>query len=114
MSVSIEIVGLDDLIQHLNAAGQAIQSVGIRLHADASYAPFVEERFPYLEPAEEQTADQIAALVAEGVIEVIETGDTGALRRNLETGAQLMETRAQELVHVVTGFLRSSIHGEVV
>jgi hypothetical protein len=120
MSVSITLVGLDDLIQHLNAAGQAISSAGIRLHADAPYAEFVEKGTsrmsarPYLEPAAAQTADQIAALVAEGIVEVIETGDTTALRRNLQTGAQLLETRAQALVHVVTGYLRSSIHGEVI
>src|SRR5436190_5308904 len=107
MSISIDIQGLDDLIQHLSAADIAMQDEGIRLSADAPYAEFVERRFPYLAPAEEQTADQVAALVAAGIMEVIETGDTTALRRNLQTGAQLVETRAQELVHVVTGRLRA-------
>ena len=112
--MSVTFVGLDDLIQNLGAAATAIQQARISLHADAPYAPFVEKRFPYLEPAEEQTADQVAALVAEGIVEVIETGNTNALKRNLETGAHLMEERAQQLVHVVTGTLRASIHGEIV
>jgi hypothetical protein len=119
VSVSIETTGLDDLIQRLDAAGRAIEGVGIRLHADAEYAGFVENgtRFmaahPYLAPAEEETADQVAALAAEGVTAMIETGDASALRRNLETGARLMETRAQAIVNVVRGTLRTSIHAEV-
>jgi hypothetical protein len=117
--VSITTQGLDDLIQRLDAAGRAISSIGIRLHADADYAGFVENgtRFmaahPYLGPAEEETADEVAGLAAEGIVEMIETGDAGALRRNLQAGAHLMETRAQAIVHVVTGTLRASIHAEV-
>lgn len=119
MSITVDVQGLDDLIQNIGYADDALRDAGIRLHADAPYAGFVENgtRFmaahPYLAPAEEEVADQIAALIAEGVIEVLQTGDRSAVRRNLERGAQLLQTTAQGIVHVVTGYLRSTIYAEV-
>jgi hypothetical protein len=119
MSISVELVGLDDLIAEFGMVTAALRQAGIRLHADAPYAGFVEHGTrrmaarPYLAPAEERTVGTIAALVAEGIVETLQTGDEGAMRRNLARGAQLVEEEAQSIVHVVTGYLRSTIHAEV-
>lgn len=121
MSVTIVADGLNRLTAQFAAAETALAGTALTatLIADAPYAGFVESgtRFmaahPFLAPAAEQSADDLAEAAAEGIAELIETGSADALDRRFRGAVARMETLAQHLVRVRTGFLRSRIRAEV-
>jgi hypothetical protein len=120
MSVALTIVGLDDLIDRVALVQAAVADPALvaTVGSAEEYAGFVEsgtarmEARPYLAPAEERALPELVDAVAAGAVEVFETGDAGALARRFRAGVGLVETAAENIVHVVTGNLRDSIHEE--
>jgi hypothetical protein len=123
MSVTITFAGdiLDQLIARFAFAERAMQSGALvaRVGSDLGYAGFVEggTRFmaamPYLAPAAEQGGDELAAAVAAGLAETLETGNLDALDARFRAGVEHIEDLAKHLVRVRTGRLRDSIESEV-
>jgi hypothetical protein len=118
MSATATIDGLDALVERLTTLQTALAdpTLVFSVGSDVEYAGFVEggttrmAARPYLAPAADQEMPAVLTAVAEGAVEVLETGDAGALKRRFGAAVGLVGTAAQGIVRVRSGNLRTSIH----
>ena len=99
---------LKSLLQSLGIAKTAKLSLG----ATAPYAGYVEfgtrrmAAEPYLRPSVDAYTQQVVDAFAKGLM-------PGTVLENLENVGAEMEAMARSIVHVRTGFLRSTIYHQV-
>lgn len=118
MSVTATIDGLDTLVERLTTLQAALDdpTLAFSVGSDVEYAGFVESGTtrmaarPYLAPAADEETPAVLAAIEQGAVEVLATGDGGALKSRFGAGVALVGTAAQGIVRVRSGNLRTSIH----